>query len=167
MKEEWKPIKGYEELYLISNKGNLYSCYTKALAKNHLNKRGYVYLGLTKNKKFKHEYAHRAVAKAFIPNPENKPEVNHINSIKHDNRVENLEWVTHKENMQHALKCGEMSNPSGFKAKRAKITPEQCKIIRSSKDKVAVLAKRFNVCIRTIYNHKKKGGYYPTTLPYL
>lgn len=67
---------------------------------------GYIRVSLTKNKKRYFFTIHRLVAEAFIPNPENKPQVNHINGNKSDNRVENLEWNTTTENMQHASKMG-------------------------------------------------------------
>lgn len=69
---------------------------------------GYKHVGLTINKKAKSCRVHRLVAIAFIPNPENKPYVNHINGIRSDNRLENLEWVTPSENTRHAVVTGLM-----------------------------------------------------------
>ena len=66
-------------------------------------KKGYSYVKLTKNGKGKNIFVHQLVAQAFISNPENKPIVNHVNNITYDNRVENLEWVTYEENVQHMV----------------------------------------------------------------
>ena len=98
----WKAINDYEGLYEISNIGQIKSLYTNKILKNNLGKSGYYQIQLFKNKQFKQLSIHRLVAEMFIPNPENKPQVNHINAIKKDNRVENLEWVTGDENMSHA-----------------------------------------------------------------
>ena len=76
-----------------------------------LNEDGYAVISLnTAEGKRKTEKVHRLVALAFIENPENKTEVNHINCIRNDNRVENLEWVTHAENNAYTSKCGNKSN---------------------------------------------------------
>jgi predicted XRE-type DNA-binding protein len=107
MDEIWKDIKGYEGVYQVSNLGNI-----KSINYNHtgVSKNliggiitGYHAVNLYGNgyRKFK---VHRIVALHFIPNPENKPMINHINNIRTDNRVENLEWCTHQENMDHAVK---------------------------------------------------------------
>jgi hypothetical protein len=72
----------------------------------HIGKLGYPKVEIWKNNKRKHIHVHRIVAESLIPNPENKPQVNHINGIKTDNRIENLEWCTGKENMVHASKLG-------------------------------------------------------------
>lgn len=69
-------------------------------------KLGYMRVGLKSNNKSRDYLVHRLVAQTFIPNPKNKRYVNHKNGNKEDNRVDNLEWCTHKENMQHAVRTG-------------------------------------------------------------
>ena len=119
MNEYWKDIKGYEGYYQISNlgrvksligwSGNKYIKREKILAL-YKNQAGYYTVKLQIKNKRKGFRIHRLIAEAFIPNPNNKPEVNHINAIRDDNRIENLEWVTHAENMQHAWKLGTKNN---------------------------------------------------------
>lgn len=76
------------------------------LLKPKKHKDGYLFVTLTKEKSKKNFYVHRLVAEAFIPNPENKPQVNHINGNKTDNTISNLEWVTNAENSRHAYNNG-------------------------------------------------------------
>ena len=107
MEEVWKDIEGYEGLYQVSNYGNVKSLPKKkgyAIAKKPIiinpftNCNGYLLVTLCKNNTQKHFQVHRLVAKTFIPNIENKPQVDHINRVRNDNRVENLRWVTISEN---------------------------------------------------------------------
>lgn len=113
-KEIWKDIEGFEGLYMISNKGRLKSLerfknnngglvkVEEKILTNHKDKKGYNFNTICKNGKIFSLRTHRIVAKHFIPNPKNKPQVNHINRIRHDNRVDNLEWCTNRENISHS-----------------------------------------------------------------
>lgn len=112
--EIWKDIKGYEGLYRISNLGKVKSLSritpgaisrylpTKIL-KTRIGNRGYVEIQLSLNGVRTHYSIHQLVARAFIPNPENKPYIDHINGDRTDNRYNNLRWVTHKENMNNPI----------------------------------------------------------------
>ena len=106
--EVWKDVVGYEGLYRISNKGTVCRLYKNGKV-NFMTPRilnGYWRVKLCNGNTQKEYFLHRLIAQAFIPNPENKPEINHINGIKTDNRIENLEWVTRSENAIHATKTG-------------------------------------------------------------
>lgn len=118
--EEWRDIDGYVGYYQVSNKGRVRSLDRtintserfggirkisgKILACSKVE--GYPAVSLCKNGSENKEFVHRLVAKAFIPNPDNKPEVNHIDANRANDSVENLEWVTHLENMQHSERLG-------------------------------------------------------------
>lgn len=131
--EEWRsmPFDGYGSNYEVSNLGRvrrikiLKPCFTKM---------GYVVQGLFDGKKTRLTRVHQAVAKAFIPNPLRKGDVNHKNGIKTDNRVSNLEWNTREENIQHSYDTGlrlptprrEENNPNTI------LTREQVLKIRAS-----------------------------------
>lgn len=163
--EIWKDIPGYENLYRVSTFGNVKSykkigwmnrnnC-TRIFKPKDLNpshSHGYLNVRLTKNKKSKLLFVHRLVLLAFIPNPENKPQVNHKNGIKTDNRIDNLEWVTAVENIAHSLKTGLAIRKSGEDHHYAKLSNNQVKEIRSLKDNVKFLANKYDVSIQTIYN---------------
>jgi hypothetical protein len=104
--EIWKPIKGYESLYEISNRGTIRKINNKKLKMPHKHRMGYLKVMLYSNGKEKSFYLHRLIAKAFIPNPKNYPCVNHINGTKNDNSINNLEWCTRSQNTQHAYNTG-------------------------------------------------------------
>ena len=123
MNEElWKDIAGYEGLYQVSNMGQVKRLCTKVNAKNNstrikkekiLKKAtyswGYEYVCLSVNVKREKKKVHRLVAETFIPNPNNLPQVNHINGVKNDNRVSNLEWCNNSENMKHMYRLKKIS----------------------------------------------------------
>ena len=105
----WKKIiiDNIETNYSVSEDGIIRNDNTNKILSQRI-QQGYCHVGLTINGKAKSCRVHRLVAQAFIPNPENKPYVNHIDGIRSNNNVENLEWCTPKENTQHAVKTGLM-----------------------------------------------------------
>lgn len=101
MNEIWKEIKKIKGYY-VSNIGRVKTPYGNIL-KGSIDNNGYKNIAVKNNGKFMTVHIARLVAETFIPNPENKPCVDHINTIKTDNRVENLRWVTYKENMRNPI----------------------------------------------------------------
>lgn len=100
----WKDIPNFEGLYQANTNGEIRSFYTNIILKQEISKNGYCKVMLCKNKQRKLLSVHRIIARTFLKNYDEKLQVNHINGIKTDNRVENLEMVTAKENMIHSFK---------------------------------------------------------------
>lgn len=152
MEEEfWMPIKGYEGMYSVSTLGNVMS-----FRKNQCGALRAV-LSFSNNYTFvilygsvvKTQMIHRLVAMAFIPNPQNKPFVNHKNGVRNDNRVENLEWCTHEENMRHAR--NELKS-FGENQHSAKLTMDKVREIRANYPSKTLkqLADEYGVCFSNI-----------------
>ena len=100
--EKYKDIPGYEGRYQITTWGRVYSVVSEKFMRQDVNEKGYLRVDLFDEcGKRKHHRVHRLVANAFIANPENKPQVNHIDGNKQNNSVTNLEWVTDEENKTH------------------------------------------------------------------
>lgn len=109
-----EPIKGYEEHYAVDRLGHVYSIkngYPKEM-KQTVGKHGYCCVNLKDGERRKNARVHRLVAEAFIPNPQNKPHINHIDGDKKNNSARNLEWCTPSENSRHALQMGMLKPPT-------------------------------------------------------
>lgn len=119
MEEIWKDIEGYEGYYQVSNLGRVKSLrrwsgtqyYNREkIIKPWLTIKGYYRVQLSRNGVYKNFFLHRLVAEAFIPNPKNKPQVNHIDGNTKNYSISNLEWATARENVQHACDTGLKKN---------------------------------------------------------
>lgn len=133
--EIWKPIIGYEGLYEVSNYGRIISFKknVKRILKLQKDKDGYLICGLWNNNKCKTIKIHRIVAEAFITNPENKPEIDHINTDRTDNRVENLKWVTPKENRNNPISLDKIRKHR-YKFPKNRNNPRSSAVLQYDKD---------------------------------
>lgn len=171
--EVWKPVKGYETLYKISDQGNVKSLDRKVrYEKNQkiltrkvnqkyknkrINNRGYIEVRLSKDSICKTKMLHNLLAEAFIRNPHNKPYINHIDGDKTNNSLLNLEWVTHSENMKHAYRIGLIK-------KTTKPVKDTCtgKVYNSCKE----AAECFNINKGTLKNYLNGWNNNTTCLKY-
>lgn len=148
--EEWRDVVGGEGFYQVSNIGRVKSFVRKRVRFLTQTKYwgGYFGVGLRRLKDATSRtfLVHRLVAQAFIPNPECKPFVNHINGIKTDNRVENLEWVTGSENLAHSYRVGLRVSARG------KLSEEDVRYIRENPDGLTrkQLSEKFGVAVNNI-----------------
>ena len=160
---KWKDIKGYENLYKISNLGEVKSLPRKTTKGGIIKPNrttSYQRICLVKNGFIKSYSIHRLVALAFIPNPQSKPYVNHKNGIRSDNRAINLEWVTPSENNLHAFRNNLSQSHKGSKHPLAKLTEKEVLNIRKLANKYSqqYIAKIYGVsfqCISDIVCRKK------------
>lgn len=137
------------EDYTITKKGEVINNHTKRIVKPQMNGKGYYRVSIGGKLKF----VHRLVAEIYIPNPENKPQVNHKDGNKLNNCVDNLEWVSNSDNRKHAIENG--LHLSGEKCTYSKLTKTQVEFIRNHMDIPNVeLAKLFNVHHNTIADVK-------------
>lgn len=131
--------------YTITEQGDVVNKRTGRKLKPQPNGKGYLRVGIGKKLMF----VHRLVAEKYVPNPDGKPQVNHIDGDKTNNRADNLEWVTNAENRRHAVKNGYQVR--GEQCPRTKLTESDVDAIRSSKGKTyAQLAEQFGVSMATI-----------------
>ena len=130
-KEEWMPVAGYEDRYEVSNFGRVWSIGKSIFMKCFQSPTGYWRVELMRLGIGKTFYVHRLVAGLFVLNPNDKPQVNHIDADKTNNFWENLEWVTHRENMKHASDMKLIPGSPGDKNPNSKLSWETVFKIRA------------------------------------
>lgn len=156
LKEEWKIIDGYSR-YIISNTGEVKNLKTGRILKKD-SSRNYYEVVLSKNGKTKKYSIHRLVAEAFIPNPENKPQVNHKDGNKLNNNLDNLEWCTTKENAEHARDILKISynTENAHEARKIKINVlNENKEIIQTFNSINECANFYNIKYQTIQYYLK------------
>ena len=148
VEEIWKDIENYNGLYQVSNHGRVKSLerkvpnqnriYSERILKPEKPKCGYLYCALCKDGFARHIRVHRLVAFAFIPNPYNKPQVNHKDGNKQNNSADNLEWCTNSENVSHSYGNTERGKARHWKGKMSNNHPNSKKVQQHTLDGVFV-----------------------------
>ncbi|HDU4605103.1 TPA: HNH endonuclease [Klebsiella aerogenes] len=155
-----KDIPGFEGRYAITPDGRVLSKFKgwKPLRPG-TKPGGYLFVGLYADgsRVAVYKMVHRLVAEAFIPNPEEKAEVNHKDGDKRNNDVSNLEWATRSENAIHGVAHDLLKH--GFEHPSSKLTPEQVLEIYSAKGRYRDIGKKYGVCAQTVCNIKRKSIY--------
>lgn len=156
-----KDIPGWEGRYAVTEDGRIWNHKRKIFMKYHPDADGYLTFRPSRDGRYSYLKIHRIVAKAFVPNPENKPQVNHLDGDKTNNHASNLEWCTAKENMHHAIRTG-LIRQDGDQHVNAKLTREEVLTIRNRLVEGCShrsLAIQHGVTIGTISNIKTKRRY--------
>lgn len=159
--EIWVKIDHYDKDIYVSNKQRL-KYPTGRITKGTICRcKGYVMVTILKNGVYRSRRLHRLLAEAFIPNPDKKSFVNHKNGVKSDNRLENLEWVTHRENCIHAYQVLGRSTESinGEKNISSKLTKAQVIEIRASKLSLSQMAKKYGVSVACVGQVRARGSW--------
>ena len=160
--EEWRDVVGYEGRYQVSNCGRIKSfCKNKSgeILKIRDDRNGYKFIILYKNKKPKGFNVHRLVATAFIPNPDNLPEVNHIDECKWNNYIDNLEWCDREYNNNYGTK-NERNSKSHNKRIKCVTTGEIFESIKKAGEKYNIYRGDISSCCR---GKQKSAGKHPVT----
>ena len=155
-KEVWRDVKDYEGLYQVSDRGrvkslNYHRSDKEKILKQSKHKSGYMYAALYKDGERKYYRVHRLVATAFIPNPENYSEVNHLDDNHSNNCVKNLEWCSSKYNRNYGTR-NERASKSTSKSVICVETGEVFNSIKEAHEKTGIVAS----CISGCVNHKKR-----------
>lgn len=156
--EIWKAIEGYDGYYEVSDMGRVKSLRRDLILKSIVNNHGYCQVSLCRNGKCATKFIHRLVGSAFVSNPENKPCINHLDTITDNNLSTNLEWCTQKENLQHSRDLGKLLYAQGENHPNSKLTALQVleikKQIGNGSSNLA-LAIKYNVSDALISRIKK------------
>lgn len=176
IREKFIDIAGYEGYYQVSNLGRIKSlkrttrngkCEADKILVNTVANKGYLAVGLKKNGKSKNYLVHRIVASSFISNPQNKPQVNHKNGDKSDNRVDNLEWATQSENIRHGLDMG-LYNCKSRAGAHSKLNLDDVMAIMALKGKMKLkeTGNKFGISDRHVWaiQNGKRWDYFTTKL---
>lgn len=165
--ERWRWVDGYEGLYMVSDHGRVLSTPKKTahgrILKQRENWAGYMGVCLCRNGEKKSKSVHRLVAKAFVENKDNKPEVNHLNGDRADNRASNLEWATRSENERHAYRVlgKEPNKPWDGKPRKfaRRFTDEQVRAIRADRRAYRAIGREYGVSKTTVRDIKTLKNY--------
>jgi hypothetical protein len=160
MPEEWTDVKDYEDKYQVSSLGRVRNKVTNKVLKHALNKSGYHRVNLYNESGMKSKFVHRLVAEAFIPNTDNKPEVNHIDEDKTNNSVDNLNWMTRLENANYGTNNERMAKAKSIPIIATNLKTGESKQFNSTKECARQLGLNHSNITHVLKDrYKHTGGY--------